>query len=847
MRAWITRLAIATAAALAACLPVRAEPMFAAVSLNGADTGAVVSFERSGSTLFAPWRELKRLGVQVEPPAGANADSPAELGRIPGLKYTIDDQAQSVALQASAELLPKRTIGPAPLGYARPDRAAWGVAVDYAANIQGQAGWAGGQARVFGPLGVLSHGFITKATPRGVAARRLETNLVLDDYERGRSLTIGDFVSTSPTGRAVRAAGVRLASDAGLRPDLFTQPLIDVAGEAASPSTVELFVDGVRRYRTTVDPGRFDVTAPPLVNSRGELALVVTDALGRQTVTTRPFYTSSNLLRPGATDYAVDAGWLREGYATADDHYAEAFASVAVRRGVTNALTLDGHAEATGRFRAAGAGATAALAQEVLMAAAFDVSDSDVGAGRGTRFRVSAQRETDLIGLWASYERRSAGFRELGRRTSDTPGEDIQFGGSVRDDRWGSLSLGHIRRKTPGERYGLTTAAWSGQYGHANLFASATLARDRYGGKTLSIGFTAPLGGRDGLASVGLDSGAGGRVNAQWARPPPDDQGLGWRVGGERNLRDGRMRGDGEARYVTPGGEAAVGIAADSRGASLRASASGSVVWLGGRPRLARASGDGLALVETGEPGVQLMVENRPSGHTGRDGSLLLVNLPAQAQTRIGIAAESVDMSATYATEDVVVRPRRRGAVRVSLPVRHTTNAQAQIYDARGSPLPVGASVRLNGRSAGFVGFDSWIYLEDLRKENVIEIDLAEGICRLRLTLAATPDGPLPQQTCHVADDRGLRRIRLDGPEPGAGGLELLRDDASSGVRRLSLLRLGSEDGPRRGQDDVHVQRPRLRGLLVHIERAVRWLGFGDKPPDDPGWRDGKAQLSALR
>lgn|GEM_PF-810116 len=845
MRAWIKRLAIATAAALAACLPARAEPMFASVSLNGADTGAVVSFERSGSALFAPWRELKRLGVQVEPPAGANAASPAELGRIPGLKYTIDDQAQAVALQAAPELLPKRTLGPEPRGYAQPDRAAWGAAMDYAVNIQGKAGWAGGQARVFGPVGVLSHGFITMATPRGVSYRRLETNLVLDDYARGRSLTIGDFVSTSPSGRTVRAAGLRLASDAGLRPDLFSQPLIDIPGEAASPSTVELFVDGARRYRTTVDPGRFDLRAPPTVNSRGELALVVTDALGRQTVTTRPFYTSSDLLRPGALDYALDAGWLREGYSTSDDRYREAFAAVSVRRGMTNALTLDGHAEATGRFRAAGGGMTAALAHEILMSAAFDVSDT--AAGTGTRLRVSARREAALFGLWATYERRSGGFRELGRRAGDTPGEDLQVGGSVRDDRLGGFSISHTRRRVQDTRYALTTAAWSSQLGRLNLFASATLARDRYGGRTASIGFVAPLGARGGLASGGFDSGGGGRVNAQWAQPPPDDQGLGWRANGERSLRGGQMRGEGEVRYLTPAGEAALGVAADGRGASLRAYASGSVIWLGGRARVARTSGEGLALVETGEPDVQLMVENRPSGRTGPDGSLLLVNLPAQAQTRIGIAAETVDLSATYATDEAVVRPHRRGAVRVSLPVRHVANAQAQIFDARGDPLPVGSTVRLNGRPAGVVGFDSWIYLEDLRTENVIEIDLAEGVCQLRITLAAPPTGGLPQQTCDLVASRGLRRVRLDGPESGPGGVELLGDDGSGGVRRLSVLRLQPENGPRRGEDDLHLQRPGLRRVLVQLERTVRWLGFGDGAAHDPGWRQRDAQLSALR
>jgi len=847
MRAWIKRLAIATAAALAAFVPARADPMFASVSVNGTDTGAVVTFERSGAALFTPWRELRRLGLLVDPPAGANSDSPADLARIPGLKFAVDTQNQSVSIEAPPELLPRRKLGPAPAAYQRPDPAAWGAAVDYAVNIQGNAAFAGGQARVFGPMGVLTHGFVATATRNGTAYRRLETNLVLDDYDKGRSLTIGDFVSSnSSSGRAVRAAGVRLASDPGLRPDLFSQPLLEISGQAAQASTVELFVDGVRRYRATADPGRFTLQTPPMVNSRGELSLVVTDALGRQTVTTRPFYTSPTLLRPGAKDYAFDAGWLREGYATDEDHYTDAFAAFGFRRGMSESLTLESHGEVTAKLRAAGIGLSAALKRAVLVNAAFDVSDGE--AGSGARVRLSARHEAAAYGLWATFEGRTAGFRELGRREADdTPGRDIQVGGALRGDRWGDLSVTYNRRSSRGEDYGLATAAWSKSAGRLNLYASATLTGDRYGGRVLAFGFTAPLGG-GGLASASIDSANGGRVTGQMARPPPDSGGWGWRASGEQSLDGQRTRGDGEVRYASSAGEAALGVAADERGASLRAYASGSVVWLGGKTRMARSSGEAVALVETGEPNVELMVENRSVGRTGPDGSLLLVNLPAQAPSRVEIAAESVDLAAVIDKGDVVIRPRRRGAVRVTLPVRHVETVQMQVFDATHRPLPVGASVRLNGRPAGFVGYDSWIYLEDVRSENVIEISLAEGVCRLRLVGPAPGAGPPAPHVCGSGDPGGgLRRAGLDDPGPGVRSAELRGDDQSGGLRRLSVLRLQPEDGAGRSDRQVHVHRTGLRGLFVQLERAVGRLGFGDRAANDADRRQRDTQLSALR
>ena len=834
MRGWIKRLAIATAAALAACVPARADPMFAAVSLNGADTGAVVTFERSGNTLFTPWRELKRLGLQVQPPAGANGDSPADLARIPGLKYVIDSQTQSVALDAAPGLLPHRLIGPATAAYAKPDPGAWGAAVDYAVNIQGKSGLVGGQARIFGPMGVLTHGFVAAGSSSRLAARRLETNFVVDDYEHGRSLTIGDFISSNPSsGRAVRAAGVRLASDPGLRPDLFSQPLIEISGEAALPSTVELFVDGVRRYRATADPGRFTLQTPPMVNSRGELSLVVTDALGRQTVATRPFYTTSSLLRPGAIDYSLDAGWLREGYATDDDRYADAFAAFGLRRGMTDNLTLESHGEVTAKLRAAGLGVAAALNRAVLMNAAVDVSDGE--AGSGARLRLSARRETARYGLWATYDKRTGDFRELGRRESDdTPGQDFQVGGALRGDRWGDFSVTYNRRSSRGENYGLATAAWSGTAGRLNLFANATLATDRYGGKTVAIGFTAPLGGRGGLTSVAVDSSNGGRITAQATQPPPEDQGWGWRASGERALNDDRMRGDGELRFVSPLGEAALGVAADRRGASLRAYGSGSLIWLGGRPRMARASGEAVALVETGQPNIELRVENHPVGRTGPDGKLLLVNLPAQATSRIEIAAESVDLSDTFEKAEVIVRPPRRGAARVSLPVRSTVNLQAQVVDGAGQQMPVGALVRLNGRASGFVGFDGWIYLQDVGDQNVVEIDTPDGGCRFVFAAQGPPGAPLERQIC-----------RRDAPVEGLRRAQLETGDQSGDVRRLARVREGSGD-PGAGPPRAQGRRTGLIGLFARLGQSVRRLGFSDRSRQVAAGPGSGARQSAL-
>ena len=481
MSVWIERQALAIAVGLAACMPARAEPMFAEVSLNGVNTGMVVTFERSGAALSAPWGDLQRLGLELTPPADANDDTSADLDRIAGLRYNVDAARQMVFLDAEPALLPHRTITPGAPPILPPDRAVWGAALDYAAHVQGAAGWLGGQSRVFGPLGVLSSSFVARSSGGGTF-RRLETQFVIDDYARARSLTIGDFISDAlPGRRAVRAGGLHLSTEQTLRPDIFAAPLLEVSGEAGLPSSVELLVDGVRRYQANVDPGRFTLRTPPIVDSRGDLSLVVTDALGRQTVTTQPFYSSSSLLQPGVNAYSLDLGALREDYAGADDHYGETFVAFTLQRGVSKSLSLEAHGDLTGHGRAGGLGAVVAVGQAALVTAAIDASDGRAGAG--ARLRLAVRRDAPAYSLWLSYEERFGDFSELGRReTGSIAGRDGQMGASLRSARWGDFSAGYVVRDTGRGRYGLVTAAWSRGFGRSQVFANATLADDRGGG-----------------------------------------------------------------------------------------------------------------------------------------------------------------------------------------------------------------------------------------------------------------------------------------------------------------------------------------------------------------------------
>ncbi|PEZ67749.1 fimbrial assembly protein, partial [Bacillus sp. AFS017274] len=74
--------------------------------------------------------------------------------------------------------------------------------------------------------------------------------------------------------------------------------------------------------------------------------VVTTDALGRQVSTTVPFYVTSSLLQKGLSDFSVAAGTLRRDYTLKDFSYGPGVTSGSLRYGLSDNLTLEGHAEA---------------------------------------------------------------------------------------------------------------------------------------------------------------------------------------------------------------------------------------------------------------------------------------------------------------------------------------------------------------------------------------------------------------------------------------------------------------------------------------------------------------------
>ena len=118
---------------------------------------------------------------------------------------------------------------------------------------------------LFGSAGVLHSEFLYRGldTPAGELEDfeqfvRLDTTFTRDDPGQMRAYRAGDVLSApGPWGASLRLGGLQVASNFATQPSLVTFPVPYLEAAAQTPSTVDLYIDGVLRYRDNVDAGFF--------------------------------------------------------------------------------------------------------------------------------------------------------------------------------------------------------------------------------------------------------------------------------------------------------------------------------------------------------------------------------------------------------------------------------------------------------------------------------------------------------------------------------------------------------------------------------------------------------------
>lgn len=702
--------------------------------LNGAATGDVVPVDVEGGTYHVDARDLRNAGLPIDPVATGKL----AIDSLPNVEAVYDESGQRLLLTVPGDWLPHQAVGRIQSTARIRPESSLGALLNYdlyAVRSGGGRGYASlwNEARIFGQFGVIRATSTLRqplSGPSKTRFTRYDTSWTYVDEERIRTYEAGDLVTrTLSWASPVRLGGVQVSRDFAVRPDIVTYPTPSFSGTAAVPTAIELFINGHQTADEMLQPGPFTLNDVPYVSGGGEAVIVTTDAQGRRTSTSVPFYVANTLLRPGLSDFAFSVGKLRRHYGLRNFSYGATVASGAWRQGVTEWLTVEAQAQAAPSLTVGGVGGLIRVGN--LGVIDVSATGSRHNGETGTQLTAGYQYSDRHINVMVRHVRRDPDFVDLGGYGFSQfrlPRRETQASGSlVLDGGVGTLGANYIDTQWRDERFRLAGVSFAqpiSQRGNLLFFANRDLDR---GTTTAMIQLTVSLG-RQGAASAALERNASGRFRKQlnYSRSVPTDGGIGWNAAVAHGGRY-KTQYQGDVTWRTPSVQLQGGAYGGGGNDAFWGSVSGSLVVMGGGTFAANRINDAFVVVSTdGVSGVPVRQENQRVGVTDSDGLLLLPWVNAYYGSKFEI--DPLDLPANMVTPVVEQRAAvKLGSGRVvHFPIRQTRPVTLILHDRQGRPLPAGSPVVTDTGIVAYVGWDGIVYLEDVGAANRVKVELGD-------------------------------------------------------------------------------------------------------------------------
>ncbi|MFG6667119.1 fimbria/pilus outer membrane usher protein [Halomonas sp. HNIBRBA4712] len=723
--------------------------------INQHPTGQVVPVWRQHDDYRLEVQTLIEHGLPI-----AFADERIRISELADVTATYDGPAQRLHLEVPAAWLPRQALGRQRQTEFTPAQTSQGALINYSAYAwdteYARSASLQHELRLFGERGALHSSGIYRETFTGrggdTGYRRFDTRWQYTDQQDLTTYELGDTL-TRPTGwsNAVRLGGVSVSRDFRLRPDLITYPLPAFSGEAALPSTLDVFINDTRRDSLEIAPGPYTVTNLPVVTGAGEALLVTTDAQGRRVANALPFYVVNDLLAPGLSSYSASLGAVRRRYGQADFDYGPLALTGAYRRGVTDAFTLELQGESSKELATLGAGGVFRLWHWGSFETAYRQSRFENTQGQAISAGYRYQGRRFNLGLRHTSE--DDAFMDVStlQTTRHRQGRDVtQITTGAALGGVGNLAAGYFDIGSGDDRRTrLVNLTYSrALFGRLNLTLSAN--RELEGDWNTLAQLTLPLQ-RHGVVSSSIERSARGETSTRvsYGRAAPLHGGVGWSLASE--ARQGRSDyHQADLTWRGPHVQLAGGVHGDPDAPTYWVDAQGSLVHMDQRWFAAQAINDSFVVVSTdGQPDVPVRYENQLVGHTDRHGHLLVPWTTAYYAGRYAI--DPLALAATVRVPDV----ERRVAVHaksghlVRFAATATTAAQIALVDTEGAPLPLGALATLSSGGVSRVGWDGLVYFEDMAPRTTLTVELPNGgACQTDIVLPPQQDqihqlGPL--------------------------------------------------------------------------------------------------------
>lgn len=752
--------------AIAQAIPARREDIAELllqidVNQQRLDETVLVLRRKDGTILIAGedldrWR-LRRPGT---PPYEHEGKLYYPAGALPALKIQVDERKQTLAIAAEPQAFTGTVAAVSAQRYPPPVLPQPGGFLNYTlsgTHSAGESTYSGlFEAGFFSRYGVFTNSLLAPELTHSATWLRLDSTYAIDYPEALTSLRLGDTI-TSPGawGRAVRFGGIQFGTNFATQPGFIRFPVMQAAGAAALPSTVDVFVNNALVQRSSVPPGPFSIQNIPVVTGSGEVRVVVRDLLGREQVITQPFYSSATLLKQGLEDYSYELGAVRNNFAVSSNDYGQGVATATYRRGITDTFTSELRGEATRDVQAGGLSSALRAGNFGVLSGTFALSRTDQGTGRLLGYGV--EHLTDSLSMSLQTQLTSPDFRQTGMTATELPRRRQTVGNvNYSMGTLGSLSLSYaiqqFRDQPTAEVSTLTYAVPLGKV--ANLSLSALRVYGPTGATTLFLSFIVPLGEltsatftRDRTRSAATGSQSSNNTLAV-QKNPPLGEGYGYRL----QDRNGDFLGNyslqtGVGTYVLEESLPKAGANA------TRVGIAGGIGVVGGYPFLSRSISDSFGVVRVADyPNVRVLQDNQVVARTDAQGYAVLPRMRAYDRNQVSLDQNDLPFDATLGSLRLDAVPYFRSGVLLDFPVHRVRAGTLHVMLEDGRPLPSGALARIEGKEKEFpVALRGEAYLEGFEASNRLIFTWRGQNCIVEVPYSRTDD-PLPELGTFVCE-----------------------------------------------------------------------------------------------
>lgn len=572
------------------------------------------------------------------------------------------------------------------------------------------------------------------------------SNWTVSHRENLNRMVLGDrLVQSDVLGGNLTLGGFGYYREFGLDPYFIRNPGLQFSGAVATPSTVDVYVNGQLIRRVSLPPGQFDLRNLPVPTGSSDTRLVLRDAFGReQEISSQQYYTSG-LLKQGLHEFSYNLGARRNRLGVSSWDYGQPVLLARHRYGFTDSLSAGFRLEGSTRLGSGGPSLTMLLPfGEMELAGAASVDDGRPGGAAFLGYNYIG-RAFNLGG--------SARFLSPRYATTSLSADDdrarLEFalsGGFSIAQRVGvtfQYLLSNWHHDDRAHRFRLTTSTPLTRYIQLffDAFYNYQTARNSI---DVNTGLTFLFNDITGNLSYGNRSGTSTGI-ASIQRSLPVGPGYGYRF--QANTSGEQYALDGLLQYQGAHGRYEAGYTRLNGQDTSLLSTSGGLAYVGGSFFATRPVQESFGVIRVpGLSGIRGYLNNLEAGATDSRGNLFVPSLLSYYGNKLSIAPKDIPLNHNVDVVDRIIAPPFRGGALVEFSAPRIQRVVGKTIVAKDGKeiVPAYGQLTLSANGKSFdspLGKEGEFYFENLqggRYKGLIEHkDLS---CEFTLEIPQSPD-----------------------------------------------------------------------------------------------------------